>query len=67
MKGQLKSETQFSRISSDLDKTNKSKNEKSEDTISVGNHLVTDLCHSDPLRSLGSWYKIESTDKVEEK
>lgn len=51
MKGQLKSKTQFYRISSDLDKTSKSKNDKSEDTIIVGNHIVADLCHSDPLTS----------------
>lgn len=64
MKGQLKSKTQFYRISSDLDKTNKSKNDKSEDTIIVRNHIVADLCHSDPLNSLGRRYKIKSKIKT---
>lgn len=61
-----KEQTQFYRISGDLDKTNKSKIDKSEDTRSVGNHLVADLCQSDPLTILGSRYKIKSTEKVEE-
>lgn len=52
MKGHLKIKIHFCKISSDIDKTNQ--DDIREEMISVGKHLTSDPCHSDPCTNLSS-------------